>query len=90
MTIAVDVLMHHGWHKGPSCHLISLTNDQAQLDAFALDIGLRRSWKDGDHYDLVASKRRLAVERGAVEVTRQDEAYREWLKSRRARHGTTA
>lgn len=44
-----------------------------ELHAFAVSIGLRREWfqtrpgrPDCDHYDLTASKRTLAIERGAI------------------------
>jgi len=55
------------------CHLTADTEDE--LHAFAARLGLRPSWYQGNyarpalrHYDLVPSKRALAVRLGAVEV----------------------
>lgn len=51
-------------------HLIADSEDE--LHAFAASIGLRRSWYQGPpehefwHYDCIGSKRRAAVEAGAV------------------------
>jgi hypothetical protein len=73
------------------CHLIMmpatpgqpLTDaDQEELHAFAARLGLIRTWFQDHariefrHYDLVPSKRRLAVTCGAKEVT-----SREWAQS---------
>lgn len=41
------------------------------LHEFAQSIGLRREWYQGEqfpHYDLTASKRRLAIQSGAIEL----------------------
>lgn len=45
-----------------------MSDDSQELDDFARKIGLKPSWRHGDHYDLRASKRFLAVKHGAVEV----------------------
>lgn len=49
-----------------------LANDLDALHAMAVRIGLRRSWFQGDktfaHYDVMASKRRLALAAGAIEI----------------------
>jgi hypothetical protein len=49
-----------------------LTSDLEELHAMADRIGLKRSWFQGDksfaHYDVMASKRRLAIAWGAVEI----------------------
>lgn len=72
--VYVDMLINYGWKLGPSCHMISDTEDE--LHELALKIGLKRSWfqiaKNGSlpHYDLVASKRKLAVQNGAIEIDR--------------------
>ena len=50
------------------CHLVSDTS-LAELHTFARSIGLRRSWCQGDHYDLTPKLRQRAVQRGAVEVS---------------------
>lgn len=58
------------FHMG-SCHL---TTDESldALHAFAAKLGMRRSWFQdhlyAPHYDLVPSRRTLAVRLGAVEV----------------------
>lgn len=49
------------------CHMIADT--EAELHAMADRIGVARRWYQGDHYDIAQSKRRLAVEAGAVEIT---------------------
>ncbi len=57
------------------CHMMTDDLTPARLEelhAMALEIGLRRTWFQDHvtlpHYDLVPSKRRLAVRAGAVEV----------------------
>lgn len=49
-----------------------LANDLDALHAMAKRIGLKREWFQADktfaHYDVMASKRRLAVAAGAVEI----------------------
>jgi len=54
------------------CHLSSTPDDPdfEKLHAFATRIGMRRSWFQGDHYDLVPGRRAQAVKLGATEVTR--------------------
>lgn len=52
----------HRW-----CHMITDGPDD-ELHEFAQKIGLKRGWFQGDHYDLVPSKRTLAVKLGAIEV----------------------
>ena len=51
-----------GW----ACHMAA--DDPVELNAMAKQIGLRREWLHGDHYDLSASKRRLAIRLGALPV----------------------
>lgn len=77
MTVYVDWLMHHGWilhgRAVMSCHLLSDQLDLQELHDIAKQIGLERRWfqcKPGSapHYDLVASKRELAIAAGAVAV----------------------
>ncbi len=53
------------------CHMIADTEDE--LHEMATAIGLKRAWfqdKSGKipHYDLVPSKRKLALKRGAIEI----------------------
>jgi hypothetical protein len=76
----VDGLCNHGWFlKGKhvlSCHLYS-DGGNAELISFAEGIGLKRQYmqrsrKGIAHFDLVESKRKRAVSRGAKEVTREE------------------
>jgi hypothetical protein len=60
---AVGALNQHLW-----CHLGSTTSDD-ELHAFAEVLGLSRRSFDRDHYDLTPSRRAIAIELGAVEVT---------------------
>jgi hypothetical protein len=71
MTVYVDELPATGWGKWNSgAHMLG--NDLDELHAMAASIGLRREWFQDDstfaHYDLTASKRRLALAAGATEI----------------------
>lgn len=50
------------------CHMVSDTS-LIELHEFAAKIGLKRSWFQGDHYDLIGNKRDEAIRHGAVAVT---------------------
>jgi len=57
------------------CHMIADT--RRELDAMADAIGVKRKWRQksgtaGEHYDICLSKRKLAVERGAIELSMFD------------------
>lgn len=61
-----------GWNWLQSCHMIA--DSASELIEFAKSIGLKEEWlqkrpsgKD-QHFDLTQSKRKLAVEGGAVEL----------------------
>jgi hypothetical protein len=75
MSVYVDTLIDYGWKLGPSCHLIADTEEE--LHNFAAKIGMKRAWfQCGDkhampHYDLVSSRRKKAVELGAIEINRR-------------------
>lgn len=75
MTAYVDKLHDYGWRLGPSCHLIADT--QEELHQVAAAVGMQRRWfqappkASAPHYDLVASRRKRAVELGAVELDRR-------------------
>ena len=60
-----------------SCHL-TCEGDIEVLHAFAARLGLRREWFQDHprhpHYDLTRSKRRRAVQLGAVEVRAKEQA----------------
>lgn len=55
-------------------HLFTDQQDQTELHEMAARIGLKRSWHQGDHYDVVPSKRAAAVKHGAVETTCEEAA----------------
>lgn len=72
MSAYVDALTDYGWKLGSSCHLYA--DSVEELHQFASGIMMKRSWfqvsKSGiPHYDLVASRRRMAVRQGAIEFT---------------------
>jgi hypothetical protein len=79
MALYVDALHDWGWSLGPNCHLTSDVSAE-ELHRFAQRLGLRRDWASDVrqpkssvlHYDLVASKRSLAITRGAVALTRRE------------------
>lgn len=101
MTVLVDDLRDYGeiarakglrWTEW--CHMVS-DKDEAELHQFAERLGLKRAWFQGRHnrsasaahYDLIASKRRLALTLGAQEVSSRELARRNYdgLAQRRAR-----
>jgi len=48
-------------------HMIS--DNEAELHAFAQKLGLKRSWFHRDHYDISQSKKQEALALGAQDVT---------------------
>lgn len=48
-------------------HLMSDKDDE-EIHAFAVKLGLKRIWFQSDHYDVVKSKQRRAIELGATLV----------------------
>jgi hypothetical protein len=84
MGVYVDEPM---WSYGrmTMCHMFA--DSREELDAMADRIGVARKWiqKAGthrEHYDIAKTKRALAVEHGAIEITMRGVA--ELLRSRRA------
>jgi hypothetical protein len=88
MTIYVDELQSYAQRAQPgaeryfgngkqSCHMFT-DGDIEELHQFAVRIGMRRTWFQQksmsylSHYDLVPSKRRIAVALGAVEIAALD------------------
>jgi hypothetical protein len=73
MTVYVDGMVHHG-SRGRWCHMWSENLDE--LHAMADKIGLKRRWFQNHplhpHYDLVMSKRRLAIQNGAVACSERE------------------
>lgn len=87
MSVYVEPLHNWGWKYGPSCHLVA--DSLSELHEFAGKLGMLRSWfqdKDVPHYDLIASKRKLAVMLGAIELT-DEQAVKKWRALRAARDG---
>jgi len=66
------------WPYDRACHLTADT--LSELHEFAERIGMKRAWfqehRRHPHYDLTASKRRLAVRLGAVEIRARERAER--------------
>lgn len=92
VSVYVDPLMSHGWvlrgKSIQSCHL--LADSDEELHVLARRIGLRRSWfQQGSrpHYDLVPSKRILAVQRGAIEL--KGDSLREFMLRTRPQGNST-
>lgn len=46
------------------CHMVADTD--IELDEMADKIGVKRKWKQKDHYDVCLSKRKLAIQNGAI------------------------
>ena len=71
MSIYVDALRRV---KGRLwCHL--LADSVEELHGFAQGVGIKRRWFQDHrhpHYDLSPTRRRQAVERGAIEVTTRE------------------
>ena len=77
----VDPLCNNGWRLGMNCHLWT-DGSVKELQDFAESIGLKTRWMQVSkiglvHFDLTASKRKLAIEKGAKELTRK-EAVENW------------
>lgn len=76
MTVYVDD-MKAAFGRYIMCHMLADTDDE--LHAMAAIIGVQRRWhqappKHASHYDIAMSKRALAVEAGAVEITMRQAA----------------
>lgn len=85
MTVYVDDMYKYPmgrFHRMKMSHLIADTENE--LHVMACKIGVSRKWYQGDHYDICLSKRQLAVEAGAKEITMQELAQMV-MKRRRAR-----
>lgn len=73
MSVYIDPLrkcsINKEWHWKESCHMFADTLEE--LHAFAQKIGMKRDWfqnKRLPHYDLTKTRRKIAIENGAVEV----------------------
>lgn len=71
MAVYVDKPQH--WcGRMQMCHLVADT--EAELHAFAAQLGMRREWyqpRSFPHYDICKRKRALAITLGASEITRR-------------------
>lgn len=67
----------HRW-----CHMWCAVGDEEHLHKMAKSIGMKKEWfqnkKDFPHYDLVPSKRKIAIEKGAIEYSLYD-----WIRNGR-------
>lgn len=75
MSVYVDNLRNtaprRGWPYTMSAHLLADTLDE--LHTFAQRLGLKREWfqrGSAPHYDLTASRHKLALELGAIRLDR--------------------
>lgn len=70
------------------CHLMA--DSVAELDAFAVSIGMRTTWRQnkasGVHYDLTAGRRRAAVDAGAQEIGIRTDKWREVVAKARQQY----
>lgn len=74
MTVYVDT-MRARFGRMTMCHMIA--DSTAELLAMADRIGVQRKWIQNagthrEHFDIALSKRKLAIEAGAVEVSMMD------------------
>jgi hypothetical protein len=78
MAVYIDDMYRYaiGQFKGMKMsHMIS--DDENELHAMAARLGLRRTWHQGDHYDVPLDARGKAILFGAIEITyRQASAMR--------------
>lgn len=58
---------HRPGRKYVMSHMVA--DSIQELHEMADQIGVARKWFQGDHYDICQSKRLIAVQRGAIEVT---------------------
>jgi hypothetical protein len=79
MTVYVDTVRpctpNTKWPYNKSCHMFG-DGPFEELHTFAEQIGLKREWFQDSHprptlwhYDLNTTKRRLAIQRGAIPIT---------------------
>ncbi|MBY0547608.1 MAG: DUF4031 domain-containing protein [Candidatus Obscuribacterales bacterium] len=72
MAVYVDAAIHR-WRNKLWCHLIA--DDEEELHIFAEQLGLKREWyqieSSLNHYDIPKETRELAVQMGALEISRK-------------------
>lgn len=73
MAVYVDAAIHR-WREKLWCHLIA--DDEAELHSFAIRLGLKLEWYQTEsilhHYDIPKDTRDVAVQLGAVELSRAE------------------
>lgn len=79
MTVYVGEIRFWTVAWGYSCHMMT-DGPIEELHEMAEMIGLNRQWFQDrplhPHYDLRSSKRRLAIQKGAVEISDKEMVYR--------------
>lgn len=75
MAVYVDRMRRKALGKTFTAHMVADSTEE--LDAMAANLGLKAAWRQKtgtpmEHYDLVESKRQLAVMLGAIEVTTRE------------------
>lgn len=87
MTVYVDDMradyrpQHRPGRRYVMSHMIADTEDE--LHAIAAQIGVARRWYQGDHYDITQTKRRRAIELGAIPISRRELAKKAMAKRRK-------
>ena len=71
VTVYVDN-MRSGYRQMVMCHM--LADSESELHTMADQIGIKRQWYQGDHYDICLAKRTLALKAGAIEITARQAA----------------
>lgn len=79
MTVYVDD-MEARFRRMVMCHMTA--DAMGELHLFAARLGLKMEWFQGDHYDLSKTKRRKAVELGALEISIGQMAGIRWCRER--------
>ena len=84
MTVYVDDMFLYPmgkFRRMKMSHMIADT--ERELHEMADRIGVSRRWFQGDHYDICLSKRFMAVEFGAKEITWRELAAKAMRKRKR-------
>lgn len=79
MTVYLDNL-RAPWRRMTMCHMIA--DSERELHDMAEKMGLKKSWYQGDHYDVSLGRRLCAIGHGAVCITRRELAAMVSLKRR--------
>lgn len=83
MSVYVDD-MKAAYGRMIMCHMLADTDDE--LHEMAKRIGVARQWwqspekTSGSHYDIALTKRALAVQYGAIEITQRQSSAMNWRR----------